>query len=125
MRFSILFFLAPAAVLGDKFIPATFSGGDPTTGPLCCNQGTADPSGTCQAMGLNAYACESFRLNDSKDLEPFFEGGNKGGCDNPVVSGQYPVGRDVKGFVASSKDTINLGANAIEDTYLGFIGCAA
>ncbi|KAK2025791.1 hypothetical protein LX32DRAFT_47199 [Colletotrichum zoysiae] len=43
------FFLATAAA-------RTVTGGDPKTGPFCCNQGTPDPSGTCKAMGLNSYA---------------------------------------------------------------------
>ncbi|KAK1963058.1 hypothetical protein LY78DRAFT_660670 [Colletotrichum sublineola] len=62
MRCSLLFFfLSPgaAAVLSARLAPGVLSGGEPKTGPLCCNEGTADPSGTCKAMGLNAYAGSS------------------------------------------------------------------
>ncbi|KAK2050653.1 hypothetical protein LZ31DRAFT_1248 [Colletotrichum somersetense] len=112
------FFVATAAAVG------TFTGGDPKTGPFCCNEGTPDPSGTCKAMGLNSYACESFRRNDASGEDSIgIINGDKGGCDNGVVS-NYPFGRDVKGFVANSKDSQNLGPNIAQQTFLGFIGCA-
>ncbi|KAK2056009.1 hypothetical protein LY76DRAFT_595507 [Colletotrichum caudatum] len=117
MRYFLFFFVAPVAVLG-----AVLSAGDPQTGQLCCtSNGVADPSGTCKGMGLNSFACESFAKND----DPAFAGESspKGGCDKPRVA-PFTVGRDVKGFVAGSKDAINVGPNGEGDTLTGFIGCA-
>ncbi|KAK1971590.1 hypothetical protein LY78DRAFT_711588 [Colletotrichum sublineola] len=121
MRSSILFFLAPLAVLCDEFA-GTQSAGDPATVPLCCSrEGVADPSGTCKAMGLNSFACESFRRNDDRaqPLDP----GPEDGCDNGRLE-LFPVGRDVKAFVADSKDKIKLGPSSEGDIFFAFIGCA-
>ncbi|KAK1995986.1 hypothetical protein LX36DRAFT_724059 [Colletotrichum falcatum] len=108
MRYSLLF-LAPAAVFGQTF----FNGGDPATGPLCCNQGTADDSGTCKNMTLNAYACEStVKNNEGK------------GCDNEALE-LVPIGRDVKGFVAGSSQLVTLGPDSKNRFIAAFIGCAA
>ncbi|KAK2022132.1 hypothetical protein LX32DRAFT_710935 [Colletotrichum zoysiae] len=116
MRYSIFFFFfAPAAVLGK-------SGGDPQAGPFYYTRnGVADPSGTCKGMGLNSFACESFAKNNA----PPFAGDSttKKGCDKPELSG-FPVGRDVKGFVASSKDTIPVGPDQIGNSFTAWIGCA-
>ncbi|KAK2000939.1 hypothetical protein LX36DRAFT_679314 [Colletotrichum falcatum] len=124
MRCSLLFFLAPAAVLClDYYVPVTYRAGNPATGPLCCNrEGTPDPSGTCKGLGLNAYACESFRLNNApaQDGDP----DDKGGCDNGLITELFPVGRDVKGFVAESRGKIKMGPSSTNVTYWAFIGCA-
>ncbi|KAK1990355.1 hypothetical protein LX36DRAFT_592753 [Colletotrichum falcatum] len=120
MRYSI-FFLAPVAVLS-AVVPGPASGGDPQTGGLCCTRnGVADPSGTCKAMGLDSFACNSIAKND----DPAFSGESspKGGCDKPEVAA-FPVGRDVKGFVAGSKDTIPVGPDPRGQTFNAFIGCA-
>ncbi|KAK1960089.1 hypothetical protein LY78DRAFT_530291, partial [Colletotrichum sublineola] len=113
---SFLFFLAPAVVLCQE------SAGLPQTGPFCCTrEGVADPSGTCKAMGLNSFACESFAKNSDKafagDSTP------KGGCDKPELAA-FPVGRDVKGFVADSTDKIPVGPDPNGFTFTAWIGCA-
>ncbi|KAK1990448.1 hypothetical protein LX36DRAFT_406442 [Colletotrichum falcatum] len=113
MRRSLLFFLAPAAALCD-----TRSAGYALAGPYCCNrEGTADPSGTCKGMGLNAYACESIQRNDA----PPNALTRKGGCDALEL---FPVGRDIKGFVANSNDSLQLGPTSAGDFFLAFVGCA-
>ncbi|KAK2042038.1 hypothetical protein LZ31DRAFT_624517 [Colletotrichum somersetense] len=128
MRFSaLLFFLAPLAVIcdddDDNVIDSQgrISGGEAKTGPFCCNQGTPDPSGTCKAMGLNSYACESFRKNNEGSVAG--DPDARGGCDNGSLE-LFPVGRDVKGFVANSTDTVILGPSSLGAVFKGFIGCA-
>ncbi|KAK1566186.1 uncharacterized protein LY79DRAFT_529240, partial [Colletotrichum navitas] len=86
-----------------------------------CNRGVADPSGTCKAMGLNSYACESFRKNNEGSVAD--DPDAKGGCDNGPLE-LFPVGRDVKGFVADSKDSIILGPSPLGAIFTAFIGCA-
>lgn len=55
MRSSLItLLLAPVAVLSLTTIV-----GENTTGPQCCDKGTADPSKHCSSLGLNAY-CVGF-----------------------------------------------------------------
>ncbi|KAK1995324.1 hypothetical protein LX36DRAFT_725619 [Colletotrichum falcatum] len=120
MRRYLTLFLAPVAVLCDD-VP----GGEAATGPFCCNRGTADPSGTCKGMGLNAYACESVRRNDvAPVVDVLWTVIAKGGCDFEGMAGLFPVGRDVKGFVANSTDSVTLGPTSKGDFVHAFIGCA-
>ncbi|EHA51098.1 hypothetical protein MGG_17227 [Pyricularia oryzae 70-15] len=116
MRYSILI-LAPTIVLGQIFSSA----GEPATGPLCCNRGVVDTSGTCKSLNLNAYACESIRSNSAKAVAG--DPDSKSGCDNGVFE-LFPVGRDVKAFVPNSGDTIKLGPSSLGDAFTAFIGCA-
>ncbi|KAK2036252.1 hypothetical protein LZ31DRAFT_484279 [Colletotrichum somersetense] len=122
MRYSIFFFFAPAAVLGVGISANPISAGNPQTGQFCCtSNGVADPSGTCKGMGLNSFACESFAKNSDPALAG--DSTSKGGCDKPELSA-FPVGRNVKGFVASSKDSIPIGPDQIGNSFTAWIGCA-
>ncbi|TLD11629.1 hypothetical protein PspLS_11568 [Pyricularia sp. CBS 133598] len=116
MRSSILFFLIPVAALEE-----VHTAGSAATGQLCCNSGVPDPSGTCTKMQLNSYACESFRGNVEKAHRG--DPGRKNGCDNEILSGLFPIGREVKAFVKGSTNTIPL-KTPRGDTVLAFIGCA-
>lgn len=142
MHSHLLFFLIPAAVLGE-----VFSAGVAATGPLCCTNGIPDDSQTCKKLGLNSYAviptfsftsetpeknkeltffsmqCESVRRNDEKAHPE--DPGRKNGCDNKLLEGLFPFGRDVKAVVPRSTNTVELGPTSKGNTMFAFIGCAA
>ncbi|KAK2054437.1 hypothetical protein LY76DRAFT_473225, partial [Colletotrichum caudatum] len=92
--------------------------GKAKTGPFCCNQGPPDPSGTCRGMGLNSYACESLRENNERSVAG--DPDSRGGWDNGSLE-LFPVGRDVKGFVAGSTDSVIFGPSSLGAVFKGFI----
>ncbi|EHA55784.1 hypothetical protein MGG_07352 [Pyricularia oryzae 70-15] len=110
--FSLLFFIAPLAVLCNNFTV-----GRGSTGGRCCDHGVADPSRTCSKMKLNSYSCIDFR-SDAKAGDSVNDVG--GGCD-PVELRNWPIGRDVKAFVPGSVATHQTSDFDLE---VGFIGCA-
>ncbi|KAK1976805.1 hypothetical protein LZ30DRAFT_733637 [Colletotrichum cereale] len=115
MRSFLLLLLVPVTVFSFDFTGYS----TPELGNLCCDQGIADPSGTCKAMNLNAYGCSDI-ANDGRAVPG--ADGSRGGCDRVP---QFPIGRNVLGFVeGSGNGTVKkpLGGN---DNLVGFIGCAA
>ncbi|KAH8843115.1 hypothetical protein MCOR27_006059 [Pyricularia oryzae] len=101
--FSLLLFIAPAAVFG---VNITFGRGN--TGLLCCDRGAPGPSKTCTGLKLNSYGCIDSPADD-----------DFGGCDGIT---NWPIGRDVKAFEPGSvvshtqAETFNI--------EVGFVGCA-
>ncbi|KAI6351438.1 hypothetical protein MCOR25_009928 [Pyricularia grisea] len=99
---SLLLIVAPVAVLGSN---VTMGRG--TIGGKCCDNGVDDDSGVCAKMGMNSYGCTD--MDNSKGH----------GCDKLP---SWPIGREVKYFVAGSNVTHTNPENY--DIELGYIGCA-
>ncbi|KAK2022427.1 hypothetical protein LX32DRAFT_193759 [Colletotrichum zoysiae] len=115
MRFFIPFFFAPSVL-------ACFGSGcqqhpyteieTPETGPLCCDNGVADPTGTCKGQNLNAYCCSDSKNDGTGQFDS--------GCDGLA---RFTVGRQVVAFAADAPRCNT--TDVLGDTIVGFVGCAA
>ncbi|KAK2043325.1 hypothetical protein LZ31DRAFT_331639 [Colletotrichum somersetense] len=97
MHSSLLFiYIVPAIIFAQESnIAQVYS---PTTGHICCGNGTTDPTGFCKTKNLNSFCCS--RVHNYVGQ----------GCDNLET---FPVGRSVSAFPPTDNQC-----------GVGFIGCA-
>ncbi|EHA51020.1 hypothetical protein MGG_17205 [Pyricularia oryzae 70-15] len=101
MRSSLLFFMLSVTVSAQPPPVRPDAPIQPELGGRCCaKEGVADPTLTCQKMGLNSFCCTGRRSFISR------------GCDGGT--GNEAVGRHVQGFPPQN------GACG----FTAFIGCA-